>query len=876
MTTAANTESNEHTRLLSNTNNEVNNTYSSATNDTTDSEVAPSQDDSNQPQDYVVTPPTTQDTSSPSSPNHDRRYDNEGFTRHNEYEYDDDDDDDDNMSKILQIAKRPSFIWVCCLGVVALIIFQLTFLPRTSVARDYRNWHGIKLTKNDIKRNFLTMTRIGKYQNTLTTEDYINNLLRNLTDLNKNSEVNMIAQDNPKLTEFIKSSFKLFGAFKTESFTRQVELGVPVTSNLRLLDNQDDVVYEPKLLEPKFKTPAYFALGSSGHVIGDYLFVNNGEPKDYELLQNQGINVKDKIVIIKSNRHYKNITIGEKIAIAEWNGAKGVLTYNDWRTEFDSSVPPGDSTGINNAISRDTLLYNTEIPAIPVSMKIIKPILETLLKPTDSFSSWDYAPSSNRLFKLELNTEFTSSQESRNFTTIVSTIKGIINDADIIIGARRDSYASSNPLSGHAIMLEIMRYYQKLVKLGWKPLRNIKFVSWDASYLNLLGVESITNDTNVFNPKRTIVAYINIDGDAVTGSKFKVDANAVFNHVLRYTSKSIPIPKEAVGSAADSIFYNDLSRGSDDRYTTLYQYWWKQDKTAINNNMGRAIVNSESSIFQKHLATPIINVKFENDPLVDHDVYVPNSNYYSYEWLIKNKIDDDLLLHGLLMRFVGLLAISLTEHEVYDYKTNPYFKFISSCYKNLMKKESNKLDTWKDNIVPNYLIFKSTLFQHLDTNEPVSFQQVLDQVGIMINHQILNQTKIFDDWNVAVEEGLMQDYPWYMYYKKLQHFAEYKVSNYKLAYLENDLQLNDRDYLYLKVDENGGSTKHISNYYYDSIIFGQTKFHPNENQEYFNQRNLSGCFTYLYQSIENDDFEFTIKWLVLIYEKVNNIDYKMT
>ena len=135
----------------------------------------------------------------------------------------------------------------------------------------------------------------------------------------------------------------------------------------------------------------------------------------------------------------------EKIAIAEWNGAKGVLTYNDWRTEFDSSVPPGDSTGINNAISRDTLLYNTEIPAIPVSMKIIKPILETLLKPTDSFSSWDYAPSSNRLFKLELNTEFTSSQESRNFTTIVSTIKGIINDADIIIGARRDSYASSNP-----------------------------------------------------------------------------------------------------------------------------------------------------------------------------------------------------------------------------------------------------------------------------------------------------------------------------------------------------------------------------------------------------------------------------------------------
>ena len=68
---------------------------------------------------------------------------------------------------------------------------------------------------------------------------------------------------------------------------------------------------------------------------------------------------------------------------------------------------------------------------------------------------------------------------------------------------------------------------------------------------------------------------------------------------------------------------------------------------------------------------------------------------------------------------------------------------------------------------------------------------------------IVNQTTIFDKWNENVEDGLMQDYPWYMYYKKLQHYAEYKVSNYKLAYLENDLQLNDRDYLYLKTGENG-------------------------------------------------------------------------
>ncbi|KAF6063283.1 hypothetical protein FOB64_006275 [Candida albicans] len=85
------------------------------------------------------------------------------------------------MSRVLRLARRPSFIWVCCLGIVALIIFQLTFLPRTSLARDYRNWHGIRLTKTDVKRHYLQMTGIGKSQNTLTTEEYIDSLLKNLS-----------------------------------------------------------------------------------------------------------------------------------------------------------------------------------------------------------------------------------------------------------------------------------------------------------------------------------------------------------------------------------------------------------------------------------------------------------------------------------------------------------------------------------------------------------------------------------------------------------------------------------------------------------------------------------------------------------------------
>ena len=56
--------------------------------------------------------------------------------------------------------------------------FSINVLPRTSLARDYRNWHGIRLTKTDVKRHYLQMTGIGKSQNTLTTEEYIDSLLK--------------------------------------------------------------------------------------------------------------------------------------------------------------------------------------------------------------------------------------------------------------------------------------------------------------------------------------------------------------------------------------------------------------------------------------------------------------------------------------------------------------------------------------------------------------------------------------------------------------------------------------------------------------------------------------------------------------------------
>jgi len=832
--------------------------------------------------------------------------------------YDNDDDDDDRMSKIIKLAKRPGFIWIFSLGVLALIIFQLTFLPRTSLSRDYRRWHGIHLTKSDVKRYFLQYTGIGNSHQDLTTEEYIDNWLYDFTIINNKAKYNLLSSDNPELSHYVESNFKEFG-FITEKYTYAVDAQEPRLSVIKLRDNEDEVVYESEVLEPKFKTPGFFSYGVNGNVTAEFVFVNYGTPEDYELLLSNRIDLKGKIFIIKNYLEVRNITIGEKIALAEHYGAVGALTFFDLDTLGNEETKSSD---MNVAISRDCNSEEAKIPVIPISKKLLLPVLDTHLNNAyeSTFEKWEYTPYHQSKFKLEIDSVFEKGKLTK-LTNIVGTLKGIMNDADVIIGARRDSFTSNNPLSGHAVLFEIMRNYQRLIEKGWKPLRNIKFVSWDGSYMDSLGVKLFTNDTDVFNPKRSIVSYINLDSDTVTGSKFDVDSNPLINHLLKKTSKYIPIPKHAtflktLGTNVDWELFDDdifddaidIEEDDDDddddddgeEYTTLHKYWMKQDNATINNNLGLPLIDSEARIFQQHLSTPIINLKFSNDGKRDSAKYIPNSNYYSRDWLIKKDIDKDLLLHGSLIRFVGLLAINLSEHEVVDYKTYKYLKLIQSFYLRLLEIEKEKLSQWKDRVVSNYLIYKNSIFQDLDTDEEVHFHQIMNQFTLLMN-EIVALAKSFDEYNERVEEGLSQDYPWYMYYKKLQHFAQFKVTNYKLSHLERDLKLTDQDHTYLESKDpqkniNADSSlaspgyESISSrgikgildsfknnkFYYNSVIYGVPKFNVHRNKTWYDERLTKGALAYLYAAIDDDDYESTVKWFVLIYEKLTNINYKMT
>lgn len=779
------------------------------------------------------------------------------------------DDRESIYAPSIRFIKR-RFWWFFSLGIMALIVLQLSFLPRTSLSRDFRRWHGLHMTKSDVKRNYLLLSGVGKTHIPLAPEERVNMWLSNFTDINAKRPFSMFSSDNEELTSYVKGSFQHLG-FKTIIQSEDIDhVSTPNLMSVKLFDTKSDkVLYNPNLFELEYKTPAFYNLGYNGTIKTNYVYANEGSHDDYMLLLSQDIPIKNRIVIVKSNLD-SSLSLAEKIELAESFGIAGLISYNSFPAKNNAE----NENFISSAFVRDLAVSShlnnytrCSIPSIPMSFKAVLPILESMNKGEEpsAFDKWDYYPESPSTLSLEIVTLFEDTP--RKLKNIVGSLKGVLKDGQIIIGARRDSYTSSNMLSGHSILLEIMSNLQKLRMMGWKPLRNIHFVSWDGSSSGLLGSKLFAEIEENFN--QPILGYINIDGDAVTGSKLNIDSNPLFNCLLKDIAKYVPFPKKAINFKS---LPKKEEENYDDNWSTLYHYWSKQNNNYIENSLGKQLITSDSLIFQNHLHTPIMNIKFENDPKRDPSIYLPNSNFYSYNWLIKRQIDSSLILHTLLIRYLGLLVISLSEHEVANYCISEYSDRIDLFYGDFLKRNEKQLHDWSDKLVPENLISGTPLLNDIKKNseeimgnsEKVNFKSLVNEFNNLIA-QLREASNIYDVYSRQVQDTLIEDYPWYMYYKKIQVFAQFKVANFKLLRLERELALSLDDYEYLTTDPK----------YFDHIIYGIPKFHLDDTNNEAQDRNDGSSFQFLNDAVMDDDYLKTIKMLVITYNKLQNFYKKI-
>jgi len=325
--------------------------------------------------------------------------------------------------------------------------------------------------------------------------------------------------------------------------TRVVELIAPERFRAKLA--------EPALAEDATSgqaaeiLPPFNAYSIDGDVTGELVYVNYGIPKDYEVLERNGIDVRGKIVIARYGGSWRGI----KPKVAAEHGAIGCLIYSDPRDDgyfqgdvypkgayrsdgsaqrgsvADMPTYPGDpltpgvgATANAKRLDRRDAATITKIPVLPISYGDALPLLRALggpVAPTD----WRGAlPITYHLgagparvhMKLEFDWKLVPAYD------VIARLRGSdLADQWILRGNHHDGWVhgARDPISGMVALMEEARAVAELTKSGWRPRRTIVYAGWDAEEPGLLGSTEWV-ETHLAELKEHAAVYINSDSNS--------------------------------------------------------------------------------------------------------------------------------------------------------------------------------------------------------------------------------------------------------------------------------------------------------------------------------------------------------------------------
>src|SRR5213596_1420191 len=331
-----------------------------------------------------------------------------------------------------------------------------------------------------------------------------------------------------------------------------LEMTQPIHFTASLREDADDV-------DPDTKNPAvsgsYFGYSASGDVTAEVVYAHSGNPEDYDLLRKNDVSVKGKIVLVRYSNPYSYR--GFKALTAEREGAAALLIYSDPAEDGSArgKVFPDGPWGPESHIQRGAITYDyivpgdpttpgwasvpgakhiapkearslPKIPALPLSWRDAKPLLENMNGPTAP-KDWQGAlPITYRLtgavtvhVKVDMDTSL------QPYTVVEARIRGSeIPDEWVLLGNHRDAwvFGGVDPSSGSASLMETARAFGELTRSGWKPRRTIIFASWDAEEFTLTG-STEWGELEAERLKAGALAYLNVDSSS-SGHKFSAAA----------------------------------------------------------------------------------------------------------------------------------------------------------------------------------------------------------------------------------------------------------------------------------------------------------------------------------------------------------------
>ncbi|MFZ0999731.1 MAG: M28 family metallopeptidase [Candidatus Sulfotelmatobacter sp.] len=452
---------------------------------------------------------------------------------------------------------------------------------------------------------------------------------------------------------------------------------------------------------------AWSGMSASGEVTAPLVYAHSGNPEDYELLRQQGIDVKGKVVLVRYSNPYSYR--GFKALTAEREGAAAILIYSDPAEDGykKGQVVPKGPWGPEYHIQRGAITYDFMVPgdpltpgwasvpgakripveqavsipkimALPLSWHDAKPLLAHMDGPVAPDDWQGGLPIKYHLGgeRVRVHVKIEMDNSTQPYYVVEGRIRGAqLPDEWIVLGNHRDAwvFGGVDPSSGTASMMELTRALGKLAKAGTRPRRTLVFCSWDGEEVGLTG-STEWGEQYVDELRKKAVAYINVDS-STSGPNFHGQAVASLAPMLVETTRSLKDPSgKTLYEAWKASSTRERSEAKQSEAATASV----TDSTLADTRIGSG---SDHTVFLNFVGMPVLGLQFDGPYGVYH------SAYDDFFWM-NHFGDPGYRYHTLMSQLWGVLALRLANADLLPFDFASYASNIREFVNELEKEKA--------------------------------------------------------------------------------------------------------------------------------------------------------------------------------------------
>ena len=447
---------------------------------------------------------------------------------------------------------------------------------------------------------------------------------------------------------------------------------------------EDPIPEDPDTAHPAL-SGAWLSFSASGDVTAPVVYANSGNPSDYELLRQAGIDPRGKIVVVRYSNPYSYR--GFKALTAEREGAAAMIVYSDPAEDGYARGPeyPKGPWGPASHFQRGGIAYDYIVPgdpltpgwasldgarripveearsvpkilALPMSHRDMQPILEKLGGPAAP-KEWQGAlPLTYRLggegVRLRVKVDMRTDVQP-NYVVEGRILGGERPDEWVVLGNHRDAweFGGVDPSSGTAAMMELTRVLGRLKAEGIRPRRSLVFCSWDGEEVTLTG-STEWGEQFASELRDKAIAYLNVDS-AASGPRLSLSTVGSLAPMIVELAKELPEPSG--GSLHDAWSRPDgPHEGPKDGA--------KPDQALAVTRIGSG---SDHTVFLNFVGLPVVEMGFDGPYGVYHSIYD------SHHW-VATIGDPEFRYQRLMAQLWGAMALRLANAQVHPYDFEAY------------------------------------------------------------------------------------------------------------------------------------------------------------------------------------------------------------